>query len=72
VKIALTLKQFGTCGSCENTLLIERLRNRTDARARVALFDFDGTVALVRAGWMPLMLDMMMETLAPQGDNRAP
>jgi phosphoglycolate phosphatase-like HAD superfamily hydrolase len=31
------------------------------------LFDFDGTLALVRAGWMPLMLDMMMETLAPLG-----
>lgn len=29
------------------------------------MFDFDGTVALVRAGWMPVMLDLMMETLAP-------
>jgi len=27
------------------------------------MFDFDGTLALIRAGWMPLMLDMMMETL---------
>jgi len=33
------------------------------------MFDFDGTVALVRAGWMPLMLDMMMETLAPLGPD---
>ena len=33
----------------------------------MVLFDFDGTLALVRAGWMPLMLDMMMETLAPLG-----
>jgi phosphoglycolate phosphatase len=31
------------------------------------MFDFDGTLATVRAGWMPLMLDMMMETLAPLG-----
>jgi phosphoglycolate phosphatase-like HAD superfamily hydrolase len=31
----------------------------------VVLFDFDGTLGLVRAGWMPLMLDMMMETLEP-------
>ncbi len=31
----------------------------------MVLFDFDGTLALIRAGWMPLMLDMMMETLAP-------
>jgi phosphoglycolate phosphatase-like HAD superfamily hydrolase len=34
------------------------------------MFDFDGTVALVRAGWMPLMLDMMMETLGPLGGQR--
>jgi phosphoglycolate phosphatase-like HAD superfamily hydrolase len=34
------------------------------------MFDFDGTVALVRAGWMPLMLDMMMETLGPLGGLR--
>jgi phosphoglycolate phosphatase len=36
----------------------------------VVLFDFDGTLALVRAGWMPVMLDMMMETLAPLGAGR--
>lgn len=33
------------------------------------MFDFDGTLALVRAGWMPVMLDMMMETLAPLGED---
>jgi phosphoglycolate phosphatase len=35
------------------------------------MFDFDGTVALVRAGWMPVMLDMMMETLGPLGEDVA-
>lgn len=35
------------------------------------MFDFDGTVGLVRAGWMRIMLDMMMETLAPLGDPAA-
>lgn len=35
------------------------------------MFDFDGTVALVRAGWMPVMLDMMMETLTPLGPDPA-
>jgi phosphoglycolate phosphatase-like HAD superfamily hydrolase len=35
------------------------------------MFDFDGTVALVRAGWMPMMLDMMMETLGPLGSDAA-
>lgn len=29
------------------------------------MFDFDGTLSMIRAGWMPLMLDMMMESLAP-------
>jgi len=35
------------------------------------MFDFDGTLALVRAGWMPIMLDMMMETLGPLGNDNA-
>jgi phosphoglycolate phosphatase len=35
------------------------------------VFDFDGTLALVRAGWMPLMLDMMMETLTALGPDPA-
>src|SRR5437879_586766 len=34
------------------------------------MLDFDGTVGMVRAGWMPLMLDMMMETLGALGDDR--
>ncbi|MES1256773.1 MAG: HAD family hydrolase [Acidobacteriota bacterium] len=41
---------------------------RPPVAARAVVFDFDGTLALVRAGWMPVMLDMMMETLAPLGD----
>jgi phosphoglycolate phosphatase len=38
----------------------------------VVLFDFDGTLGLMRAGWMPLMLDMMMETLAPLANGHGP
>ncbi len=34
------------------------------ARARVALFDFDGTLSLVRSGWMDVMVPMMVEILA--------
>ena len=34
--------------------------------ARVVLFDFDGTISLIRAGWMdvmvPMMVDLMLET----------
>src|SRR5215207_3535185 len=31
--------------------------------ARVVLFDFDGTLSLIRAGWMDVMVPMMVELL---------
>jgi phosphoglycolate phosphatase-like HAD superfamily hydrolase len=34
------------------------------AGARVALFDFDGTLSLLRAGWANVMVPMMVEELA--------
>jgi phosphoglycolate phosphatase-like HAD superfamily hydrolase len=33
------------------------------ANARVALFDFDGTISLIRAGWVDVMVPMMVELL---------
>jgi len=33
------------------------------ARAKLALFDFDGTLSLVRAGWMDVMVRTMVEIL---------
>jgi phosphoglycolate phosphatase len=52
--------------------MIEQIRGRALGRpARAVMFDFDGTVALVRAGWMPVMLDMMMQTLGPLGSDQA-
>ena len=43
---------------------IERLSpGATASRARVALFDFDGTVSLIRAGWVDVMVPMMVEEL---------
>jgi phosphoglycolate phosphatase len=36
----------------------------TAAHARVALFDFDGTLSLVRSGWVDVMTPMMVEILA--------
>jgi len=45
--------------------MIEHLRPGVHARdARVVLFDFDGTVSLIRAGWMDVMVPMMVEILA--------
>jgi phosphoglycolate phosphatase-like HAD superfamily hydrolase len=44
---------------------IEILRpGATAARARFALFDFDGTVSLIRSGWEQVMVPMFVEILA--------
>lgn len=43
------------------------------ARTRVILFDFDGTLSLLRAGWMDVMVPMMVHILAElkTGENEA-
>lgn len=38
-------------------------RGVTAERTRVALFDFDGTLSLIRSGWMDVMVPMMVELL---------
>ncbi|MEI8196906.1 MAG: HAD family hydrolase [Phycisphaerae bacterium] len=58
--------------ACENTRLIERIAVLKRRQARAVMFDFDGTIGMVRAGWMPLMLDMMMETLGTLGPDPIP
>ncbi len=43
---------------------IERVRpEATAAQARVALFDFDGTISTIRSGWIDVMAPMMVEIL---------
>ena len=45
--------------------MIEHLRPGTTAeRARVVLFDFDGTLSVIRSGWVDVMIPMMVEPLA--------
>src|ERR1700676_5217831 len=45
--------------------MIESVTAGTSARnARVVLFDFDGTLSLIRSGWMDVMVPMMVEILA--------
>jgi phosphoglycolate phosphatase len=46
-------------------MTMEQIRpGASAAGARVALFDFDGTLSLVRSGWMDVMVPMMVEILA--------
>ena len=45
--------------------MIEQVRPGTSAAgARVGLFDFDGTISLIRSGWVDVMVPMMVEILA--------
>ncbi len=47
---------------------IEVIRQVTSNRApRCALFDFDGTLSLIREGWLEVMITMMVEVLQQTG-----
>ena len=50
---------------------VEVITGRSAARARVALFDFDGTVSLIRAGWFDVIVPMMVEVLASLGTGES-
>lgn len=52
--------------------MIEIRRNISASKARVALFDFDGTVSVIRAGWIEIMVPMMVELLAPCKTGETP
>lgn len=44
--------------------MIEPIRPQSSAtQARVVLFDFDGTLSLIRSGWVQVMVPMMVEIL---------
>jgi phosphoglycolate phosphatase len=44
--------------------MIEAIRKEASvAGARVAVFDFDGTLSLIRSGWVEVMVPMMVEIL---------
>ena len=45
--------------------MIECVRPGVTAEgARVVLFDFDGTLSLIRSGWVEVMVPLMVEVLA--------
>ena len=41
------------------------------AQARVVIFDFDGTLSLIRSGWMDVMVPMCVEELASLGTGES-
>ena len=44
--------------------LLETINPDANAlKARVAVFDFDGTISIIRAGWIDVMIPMMVEPL---------
>jgi phosphoglycolate phosphatase-like HAD superfamily hydrolase len=50
--------------------IIRELSSREPPRH--VLFDFDGTLSLIREGWMNVMVPMMVETLAATGSGESP
>jgi phosphoglycolate phosphatase-like HAD superfamily hydrolase len=42
---------------------MEQIRAVDAGKARVCIFDFDGTLSLIRSGWMDVMAPMMVELL---------
>jgi phosphoglycolate phosphatase len=51
---------------------IEVIRPPGGRRLRAAVFDFDGTLSLIRAGWQDVMIPMMVEHLAHLATGLAP
>jgi phosphoglycolate phosphatase-like HAD superfamily hydrolase len=48
--------------------MVETIHPGTSAPfARIAVFDFDGTISLIRAGWADIMIPMMLEILTALG-----
>jgi phosphoglycolate phosphatase-like HAD superfamily hydrolase len=45
---------------------------KLEAAPRFAVFDFDGTLSLVREGWPDVMIPMMVEELAATGTTESP
>jgi len=51
---------------------IEIIRPPAGRKPRAAVFDFDGTLSLIRTGWQDIMIPMMVERLRPLAPGLAP
>jgi phosphoglycolate phosphatase-like HAD superfamily hydrolase len=47
-------------------------RQATAQQAKVVIFDFDGTLSLIRSGWMDVMVPMCVEQLVPLNSGEPP
>ena len=54
----------------DNTTVEVRNEGLPSGRIRSALFDFDGTISLIRTGWQDIMIPMMVEILRDAGDEQ--
>ena len=55
-----------------NPSTVEIVSSESDAtRCSNALFDFDGTISLIRSGWTDVMVPMMVEILADLGGDES-
>tara|TARA_Y100000588_G_scaffold395181_1_gene520914 strand:- start:8583 stop:9410 length:828 start_codon:yes stop_codon:yes gene_type:complete len=55
-----------------NPSTVEIVSSESDAtRCSIALFDFDGTISLIRSGWTDVMVPMMVEILAGLGGDES-
>ena len=56
------------CSSGDNVEIISAVADAT--KCRVVIFDFDGTLSLIRSGWPQIMIPMMVDLLAElRGDE---
>jgi phosphoglycolate phosphatase len=56
-----------------NAKVIEVIHSGASAvNARAVIFDFDGTLSLIRSGWMEIMVSLCVEQLQTLGTNESP
>ena len=51
--------------------MVEIVRSASAPHARAVLFDFDGTLSLIRTGWMDVMIPMMVGILSELGTGES-
>jgi phosphoglycolate phosphatase len=56
--------RLGTLDILFRDFMIQIIRTASLPQPRAVMFDFDGTLSLVRTGWMEVMIPMMVEILA--------